>query len=92
MGLYLTITWMASEQRTDSFQAFVRQIADRAGIGLSTARRYLSQFEELGLITIERSMIAGLINDRNQYILVDPRPPAGERGTPASERTPPPAL
>ena len=91
LGLYLTITWMASEQRTDSFQAFVRQIADRAGIGLSTARRYLSQFEELGLITVERSMIAGLINDRNQYILVDPPPPAGERGTPASERIPPPA-
>ena len=91
LGLYLTLTWMASEQRTDQFQAFVRQIADRAGLGLSTTRRYLAQFEELGLITVERSMIAGLINDRNSYFLVDPPPPAGESTPPVTERIPPPA-
>ena len=45
LGLYLTITWMASEQRSDKFTAFVRNIADRSGLGFSTTKRYLSRFE-----------------------------------------------
>ena len=85
LRLYLTITWMASEQRSDEFTAFVRTIAERSGLGYSTTKRYLSRFEELGLVVVERRLIRGLINDANTFLLVNPPRLASELPRLASE-------
>lgn len=85
LGVYVTLAWLASEQHTPGgLTAFVRAIADRAGLGLSTTKRYLAGFEELGLIRVERRLISGIVNDANRYYLTDPPRPANEMGGSAS--------
>lgn len=85
LGVYLTLAWLASEQHTPGgLTAFVRAIADRAGLGLSTTKRYLAEFEALGLVRVERRLISGIVNDANRYFLTDPPRPANETGGSAS--------
>jgi len=91
LGLYTALTYLASAQRTpDQARAFVAEIAETVGLGKSTVRQYLSEFELLGILTVERSMVGGRMNDMNKYLLTDP-PPASRRGTPADRHIPPPA-
>jgi len=91
VGVYTLLTYLASDQHTpDQARAFVATIAELCGLGQSTVRRYLNDFESLGILTIERSMIGGRLNDMNRYLLVTP-PPASGRGTPEEHVTPPPA-
>lgn len=89
IGVYCTLTYLASAQHTPTeARAFVATIAETVGLGRSTVRRYLGEFEELGILTVERSMIGGRLNDMNRYMLVTP--PASGRGAPA-KRPPPPS-
>ena len=88
VGVYTLLTYLASDQHTpDQARAFVATIAELCGLGQSTVRRYLNDFESLGILTIERSMIGGRLNDMNRYLLVTP-PPASGRGTPDGGRQP----
>lgn len=80
IAVYVVVTWLASEARTpDQLTAYLAEIAARTGVSTDTARRYLHDLEELGLLRIERRRIGERVNDANKYHLTTP--PAAERGT-----------
>jgi len=73
LAIYLVLTHVASAQHhPEEARAFVGTLAALSGLGPSTIRRYLHRFEELGLLTVERSMIGGRLNDMNRYLLISP--------------------
>ncbi len=80
IAVYTVMTWLASEARTpDQLVAYLGEIAARTGVSPDTARRYLHELEELGLLRIERRRIGERVNDANKYHLTTP--PAAEWGT-----------
>jgi len=91
IGVYCTLTYLASRQHTPSeTRAFVATISETVGLGRSTVRKYLAEFEEMGIVQIERTMIGERMSDANRYLLVTP-PPADEKGGSVGRRPPPPA-
>lgn len=73
LAIYLILTEIASNQRTpEQAEATHRAIWEMTGTSASTVKRYLGEFETLGLVAVERRKIAGDISLPNVYALLSP--------------------
>jgi DNA-binding transcriptional MocR family regulator len=96
LALYVVLTEVASNQYNPSrAEATHRALWEMTGTSEATVKRYLQEFEALGLVAVERRKLEGDINLPNVYTLLtpgvtdEPTPVIGE-GTPgvASEPSP----
>lgn len=97
LAIYLVLTEIASDQRTpERAEVTHRAIWEHTGTSASTVKRYLAEFEQLGVLAVERRKAAGDVSLPNVYALLTPRStdgptpaiaPAQPRST--SEPTPP---
>jgi DNA-binding MarR family transcriptional regulator len=68
-SLYLALAEIASDKRSDTFDASQSEIAHRAGLSVASVKRILPVFRRLGLIKIKRNSING-IETRSTYTLI----------------------
>ena len=59
-SLYLALTEIASDRQSDRYEASQPEIAIRAGLSVSTVRRILPVFGQLGLVKIKRNSFNGI--------------------------------
>jgi len=71
-SVYTALTELASDSGREDFSETKALIAHKAGVSIKTAERVLNGLEELGLVTIERSLVnagSGAIRAPNRYTL-----------------------
>ena len=68
-SIYLAVTEIVSDRESNVFDASHEEIAHRAGVSPSTAKRILPIFRKIGLLKIKRNWINGL-ETRSTYTLI----------------------
>jgi hypothetical protein len=58
LAVYVALTELASDHQSETFTSTIRQIASKAGTSYRTAISVLKRFERLGLVAIQRNIIA----------------------------------
>jgi hypothetical protein len=72
IAVYVALTEAASNQHQQGAVAVIHlAIANATGTSRSTVKRYLSEFEAIGLIAIERRKVEGGANLPNVYFLLN---------------------
>lgn len=93
LAVYLGLTEAANRsggaEARDGFRATRKEIAARVGLSVDTLDRYAREFEEIGLIEVERKT-AGTVNLPNVWVLNDSPAPPSRTGaaTPAARVRP----
>jgi hypothetical protein len=59
LAVYLSLTEIASDGKSEVFQRRILEIAERAGVSYKTAAKVLSRLEALSIIAITRNKISG---------------------------------
>ena len=92
IAVYVCLTEAANRNggapARDGFRAARKEIAQLAGVSVDTLDRYVAEFEQIGVLAVERSKI-GDVNLPNSWALVDPpgAPPSRTRAaTPSRTR------
>ena len=71
LATYLALTEIASDSKSETFQASANYIAGKAGLSGKTVERRIPSLEECGLIAIKRSKIPGKkARETNTYTLL----------------------
>jgi len=71
-SLYLALTEIASDRQSDRYEASQPPIAVRAGLSVSTVRRLLPVFGQLGLVKIKRNSFNGIETTSTYTIIRGP--------------------
>jgi hypothetical protein len=71
-SLILALVEIASDRQSDKFDASQPEIAIRAGLSVSTVRRILPVFGQLGLVKIKRNSINGIETTSTYTIIRGP--------------------
>ena len=76
LGIYQSMTELANQHHTadgraQTFAATRRELAEFAGVGKSTLDRYVTIFEDLGVVEVERRMNDDGTNLPNVWALID---------------------
>jgi hypothetical protein len=58
-AVYLSLTWLASDTESPTFEAYVAVVADRAKLGMTTTRTYLRELERIGVLRTHHRQIPG---------------------------------
>ena len=77
-SIYLALTEIASDWHSNTFDASQSEIAHRARLSVSTVKRVLPTFRELGLIVIKRNFVNN-IEQPSTYTVIRGALPHGER-------------
>jgi hypothetical protein len=81
IAVYVALTEAASNQHQQGEVAVIHlAIAEATGTSRSTVKRYLSEFEDIGLIAIERRKVEGGANLPNLYYLLNLPSVSGRQG------------
>lgn len=68
--VYVALTWIASDEQSETFSKPINYIADLASLGRRTVEKRLADLERLGFVLIERKKLEGTKgNDLNTYTL-----------------------
>ncbi len=72
IAVYVALSWIASDAKSDSFEKSIAFIASRAGLSRRTVERRLSDLVRLGFVIVTPRKLPGKkANDENHYHLVN---------------------